>query len=80
MEELIRAMMDLIASEVCDKKIDRSKYKFTDDVLLRLYKLSKVHDLAHLVGDALIKNGLIGNDEIKAIYQKQVMLAIYRYE
>ena len=80
MEELIRAMMDLIASEVCDKKIDRSKYKFTDDELLRLYKLSKVHDLAHLVGDALIKNGLIGNDEIKAIYQKQVMLAIYRYE
>ena len=47
---------------------------------MRLYKLSKAHDLAHLVGDALIKNDLIGNDEIKAKYQKQVMLAIYRYE
>ena len=45
-----------------------------------LYKLSKAHDLAHLVGDALIKNDLIGNDEIKAKYQKQVMIAIYRYE
>lgn len=80
MEDLIRAMMDLIASEVCDKKIDKSKYEFTDDELVRLYKLSKVHDLAHLVGDALIKNNLIGNDEIKAKYQKQVMLAVYRYE
>ena len=45
-----------------------------------LYKLSKAHDLAHLVGDALIKNDLIGNDEIKEKYQKQVMIAIYRYE
>ena len=80
MEELIRAMMDMIASEVCGKAIDRSKYEFTDDYLVWLYKLSKAHDLAHLVGDALIKNDLIGNDEIKAKYQKQVMLAIYRYE
>ena len=32
---------------------------------MRLYKLSKAHDLAHLVGDALIKNDLIENDEIK---------------
>ena len=47
---------------------------------MRLYKLSKAHDLAHLVGDALIKNDLIGNDEIKEKYQKQVMIAIYRYE
>ena len=80
MEELIRTMMDMIASEVCGKAIDRSKYKFTDDYLVCLYKLSKVHDIAHLVGDALIKNDLIGNDEIKAKYQKQVMIAIYRYE
>ena len=80
MEGLIRAMMDMIASKVCGKAIDKSKYEFTDDYLVRLYKLSKAHDLAHLVGDALIKNDLIGNDEIKAKYQKQVMIAIYRYE
>ena len=72
--------MDMIASKVCGKAIDKSKYEFTDDYLVRLYKLSKSHDLAHLVGDALIKNDLIGNDEIKEKYQKQVMIAIYRYE
>ena len=80
MEKIIRAMMDLIASEVCGKEIDKSQQTLTDEELAKLYKLSKSHDLAHLVGDALIKNDLIGNDEIKAKYQKQVMLAIYRYE
>lgn len=80
MENLIRAMMDLIASEVCGKTIDESRYSFTDEELTRLYKLSKAHDLAHLVGDALIKNDLIKNDEIKAKFQKQMMLAVYRYE
>lgn len=80
MENLIRTMMDLIASEVCGKTIDKLQYAFTDDELAGLYKLSKAHDLAHLVGDALIKNDLIKNDEIKAKFQKQMMLAVYRYE
>ena len=80
MEKIIRAMMDLIASEVCGKEIDKSQQTLTDEELAKLYKLSKSHDLAHLVGDALLKNDLIGNDEIKAHYHKQVMIAIYRYE
>ena len=80
MEKIIRAMMDLIASEVCGKEIDKSQYTLTDEELVKLYKLSKSHDLAHLVGDALIKNNLIEDGEIKAKFQKQIMLAVYRYE
>lgn len=80
MENLIRAMMDLIAYEVCGKELDKSQYTLTDDELAKLYKLSKSHDLAHLVGDALIKNDLIGDGEIKAKFQKQIMLSVYRYE
>lgn len=80
MEKIIHAMMDLIASEVCGMTIDRSQYELTDEELAKLYKLSKSHDLAHLVGDALIKNDLIGDGEIKAKFQKQIMLAVYRYE
>lgn len=80
MEKTIRTMMDLIASEVCGKNIDKSQYTLTDEELAKLYKLSKSHDLAHLVGDALIKNDLIGDGEIKAKFQKQIMLAVYRYE
>ena len=80
MEKIIRAMMDLIASEVCGMTIDKSQYELTDEELAKLYKLSKSHDLAHLVGDALIKIGLIEDGEIKTKFQKQMMLAVYRYE
>ena len=80
MEKIIRTMMDLIAYEVCGKSIDKSQYTLTDEELAKLYKLSKSHDLAHLVGDALIKNDLIGDGEIKAKFQRQIMLAVYRYE
>ena len=55
MEKIIHAMMDLIASEVCGMTIDRSQYELTDEELAKLYRLAKSHDLAHLVGDALIK-------------------------
>lgn len=80
MEKIIRAMMDLVAYEVCGKEIDKPQYAFTDEELAKLYKLAKSHDLAHLVGDALIKNDLIGDGEVKAKFQKQIMLAVYRYE
>lgn len=80
MEKIIHAMMELIASEVCGTNIDKSQYTLTDEELVKLYKLAKSHDLAHLVGDALIKNNLIGDSEVKAKFQKQMMLAVYRYE
>ena len=80
MEKIIRTMMDLIAYEVCGQEIDKSQYTLTDEELVKLYKLAKSHDLAHLAGDALIKNSLIGNGEIKAKFQNQMMLAVYRYE
>lgn len=80
MERIVRAMMDLIAGEVCGKTIDKTQYALTDDALLQMYKLAKSHDLAHLVGDALIKNGLIANEEIKAKFQQQILLAVCRYE
>ena len=80
MENIIRVMMDLIAYEVCGMTIDKLQYELTDEELVKLYKLSKSHDLAHLVGDALIKNNLIEDGEIKAKFQKQIMLSVYRYE
>ena len=62
-------------------------------LLSELYKLSKAHDVAHLVGDALSKCGAFANlpdtveeneratiAKIKAKYDEQVFTAIYRYE
>lgn len=79
-EKIVRAMMNLIACEVCGKELDAQIFSLSDQELARLYQLSKTHDLAHLTGDALIKNGVIQNAEIKTKLEKQRMLAVYRYE
>ena len=79
MENTVRIMTDLIASEVCGKALDRSEFKLSDEELRSLYKLSKSHDLAHIVGDALVKNDLIGDGEIKDRFKNQIMVSFYRY-
>lgn len=80
MDKIIRAMMSLIACEVFGKALDRTQCELSDEEMLTLCKLSKSHDLAHIVGDALTKNDLITNDEVRAKFRKQSMLAVYRYE
>lgn len=80
MEKIVRAMMDLIASEVCGREPDWTQLRFSDEELVGLYKLSKFHDLAHLVGDALIKHDLIPEGELRSKFEKQMMVAVYRYE
>ena len=80
MERLSEIMMNLIANEVCGKAIDSENMRLTDDDLKQLYILSKKHDLAHLVGDALIRHKLLSDGEIKAKFEKQMMMAVYRYE
>lgn len=80
MERIALAMMNLIAGEVCGKTVNSSEYVLSDEELADLYRLSKSHDLAHLVGDALIKNELIPKDGIRAKFEKQIILSVYRYE
>ncbi len=53
----------------------------TADVLPTLYALAKHHDLAHLVGAALTQEQLLPSDgEVSAKFEKQTMLALFRYE
>ncbi len=80
MEKVVRIMMDLIASEVCGKTVDNEKYVCSDEELEKLYRLSKSHDLAHIVGNALIRNDLIADKELLEKFRKQIFLAVYRYE
>ena len=42
-----------------DELCDEMKNLITPETLPALFKLSKRHDLAHLIGDALDKNGLL---------------------
>ena len=79
METIIRTMMDLIAGEVCGKAVTAVP-DLPEDAQIRLYRLSKAHDLAHLVGNALIRQDRITDGELKAKFEKQIMVAVYRYE
>lgn len=80
MGKIVRAMMNLIASEVCGRELNKPQCMLTDEEMTKLYSLSKSHDLAHLAGDALIKSGLIENNTLKAEFKKQIMLAFFRSE
>ena len=80
MEKTVRMMMDLIASEICGKTLEVPQSISSEKELEDLYELAKFHDLAHLVGNALLKNGWVTEESIKAKFQKQVVLAVYRCE
>ena len=68
---------EINGTELCEEV----KNLITPEVLPALFKLSKKHDLAHLVGDALDKNGLLpdGLEARKRFLQERTM-AVYRYE
>lgn len=80
-EQVTRAMFALIRHVVCGaEKTEEDKARLTPELLLRLYVLSKSHDMAHIVAQGLSDLGLLGADEISQKFQKQQMLAIYRYQ
>ena len=51
-----------------------------EEVYSSLFSLAKSHDLAHLICEALDKNGLLPKNEIGEKFREQRMLAVFRYE
>lgn len=81
MEQLAAVMMRLIRCEACGDPMDGEFRKLlSDDDLKRLYRLSKSHDMAHLVGAALDGAGWLPDGEIAEKFRRQTFLAVYRYE
>ncbi len=68
---------EISKTDVCDAV----KKSITAETMPLLYKISKLHDLAHLIGDALDKNGLLSVDaDYKNKFLKERNLALFRYE
>ena len=60
---------------------DGMRRELTLDELIVLYKLSKMHDISHIISIALEKNGMFPTDKTAAEkFSKQQFLAFYRYE
>ena len=80
-EQVTCAMFALIRNVVCGAELtEQDKAMLTPELLPRLYALSKSHDMAHIVAQGLFDLGLLGEDEISQKFQKQQMLAVYRYQ
>ena len=80
-EQVINAMFALIRKVVCGAEVSEAiKETITPDLLPQLYALSKSHDMAHIVAQGLSDLGLLGEGEVSAKFQKQQMLAVYRYQ
>ena len=80
-EHTMKVLFSLIQSEISGKELD-GKYldDLSNETMEQLYKITKSHDIAHLVASALNKQKLLTKDEISQKYQKQWMMAVYRYE
>lgn len=76
------ALFELLRTVVAEKKeLSKSSADILRSNLALIYDISKRNDMAHLVGFALEKHGLISpEDETFAKFQKQQYLAIYRCE
>lgn len=93
MENVTKTVIDCIKYEICGQKEKIALPEVSARFLIEVYKLSKAHDVAHLVGDALNKNGVFENfpddiDEneraaiakVKEKFDEQIFTAVYRYE
>jgi len=72
----------LLRAEICGQELpDEVQAQLTEEGLEKLYSLSKAQDLAHLVGDALLRNNILSqNKELCQKFIVQRRMAIYRRE
>lgn len=77
-----RLIFDLIKYELFNVELPTGVIdKANVEVLSRLYKLSKIHDLAHIISNALYKNNLLENgSKAYVAFMKEQQLAVLRYE
>ena len=80
LQEVEKIFFELLRFEVLETELsDGVKSLITPSVLPTLFMLSKRHDLAHLIGDALEKHGLLPeNSKIKERFLNEKNVAIYR--
>ena len=80
-EQVTNVMFALIRKVVCGMEMPEDiKASITSELLPQLYGLSKAHDMAHIVAQGLSELELLGDDEFSKKFQKQQMLAVYRYQ
>ena len=78
MTKLTPIMMGLIKSAVLGQPLSSDFEVPSEEIVGELYKLSKFHDIANIVGTSLVDNNLVKSAELREKFQKEIMLSIYR--
>ena len=81
MDRLGEILIRLIESEICGSTLSlRSDVLLSDEALFELYRIAKAHDVVHIVGSALINNGLLDGRVAENLYRENVYYTAFRYE
>ena len=80
MKDIINAMMALAADEVGCGSGRSDGINISAEDAEKLYVLSSAHDMAHLVGDILIRKNFRCSDETRKKFEKAAIAAAFRYE
>ena len=74
-------MFSCIRAAICGSdESETLKEQLSAEAAGALYTLAKSHDLAHVVAETLGNGGLLDDGVIAQKFQKQQMLAVYRYQ
>ena len=81
MEQAIQLFINLMKSALTGQPLSHDAIsKFSPEVLVQLYQIASKQDQAHVVGLALKKHGLLGNDEASALFARSLRLSLFRHE
>ncbi len=80
MQKVESLFISAIRSELCGEKYE-AENEISNETLVKLYKLSDSHDMAHIVAEALYKSCVCEKEnELFAHFQNKARLAVYRYQ
>ena len=78
MTNITQIMMSLIKNAIGSVS-EIPPFELSEDSIKALYKLSKSHDLTHLLVHPIEQNKLIEDATLFAPFQKEMYMAVYRY-
>ena len=78
--DISAVLLHLLNTQISGNNADISGVKnLSPEEITTLFTLAQRQDLSHIVGHALSKHGLLGDDEISKKFKQQTLQAIYRY-
>ncbi len=73
-------LFSLVSTEIAKDKTVKFDKKPDEETLKKLYKTAKAHDVAHIVCEALRKQGFLNDGETSGKFRKRKLVSVYRTE